>query len=1578
MALIDQITAQFQALLIDGTGALTITSSDFTSDYMNAFFSKVLLLNSLTISNAEQQVGDNSIIVKGKTDLFRYTDIDIIISFEAEDDIVFGKIEGTFDPAREVSLPLISWIAIASISLSKTISENFELVQFTFNAEIKLEGSPGNIPVEIKQLGSGNWALNIAEETNQGITGEQLVTLLGSQALANFLPTSLVDVLDGFSVNGIQALFNTDQSTVDFFTLGISVTNGWEIVASKIVLQPGLHIQLSLINATDDDSRELIAAIQGTFSINNVDIPILISSGLGASTNLSFGLQPGATVVLPSFSDLLELAGEQDFLDSLPEGLKDIPQIQIDKLLVQYDPAESELTVLSFEVQTEENWPIVPNYFELEKLSINFDIYDLNVPASRQILGNLYGLFKIDDVELMCSIQKTPDNPDWTITAGIAPGATIDFTKIAAGLFEGLISIPDEFPDISFSVLSIAVTPATKVFSLQAECDDPIEISNDFSIEQFQLEFTRDPANAPSTISGNVMLSFEIKDIPIVLRAALGDAEGGWQFEGSLGAGHSLSLSELITDLTSKFGTITLPSALDDFSISDIDISYNTQTKDFSFSIQGHLTRPFEADATIIINLKKKASGDYEKYFSGALTIGDTPNQRTFDLIFDQQSQAASSISSSKLIALYQKPDGDTLQIGTLVEDVIGNADVVEALNSLTFTLKNALLLFEKDSGGGAPGNKYLFTVDVDFGVDLSGLGDLPIIGQQLVGKGPLKLAFQPIVDNFGSADLTPIKALLPEGSPSIPENLNGDFALSTTITFGDFNKVINLGMSSDDMQAATQQENADNLPDLNAADGTPDAGNTGNQQTTDVNKNFGALSISSLNLAYTAGTIELGIDGQLKIGPLELALFGLGATYTIQGSVFSAKLDGMVLDFEKPPLTIAGGFFRIDRPDSPPDYVGELNLQMEEFGLLVLGAFSQMADGQPSMFLYIFVDVPLGGPVFFFVEGLAFGFGYNRKLDVPPIDKMYNFPLVSDALGTSPQSPGATGSGSPMAKAELLRQKFELLADYIYPEEGQYFLAVGLKFNSFKIINCFALLTIGFGEEFDIAIMGLARFTTPPEAPIATANVEMAFSVRFIPAEGFIGANGILTPNTYVYSPLVRLEGGFALYAWMKGEHEGDFVVSIGGYHPAFDVPDYYPSRAAVPRVSLGWKLSDFITIKGEIYFALTPKAMMAGGALIASFTTSPDVHSDQDSSQSADGNDDSDDDDRTLDIEASFTAGVDFMIFWEPFHYEADAYIEIYAKATLNTFLGSFSASLSAGADVSIWGPDFAGSAEVKAKVLGVKVHFEVDFGASDNTPKEKVSWDTFATKFLPPTYKSDALSLTIQQGLVKTIKEADRPDGGTGDLWIINPKDLKLAVSSIFPITEDGTNIYATPVAGLAAPIRNQQGQVISQPPAPITFTITPTTKLDDEKVSVFRFIPQSKNYPQSLWTKDGSYASAQPGINGDQTISTDGGYTIVPIDPPKASETHSFHVSNLSYEEPPGPLPLNILPPADFRYEPLAEADAEAIDPRDAEAATKRSDLLNDMQFDAALEVQFKPNPMDMFTERPDLFIYVSTS
>ncbi|MBE0688611.1 MAG: hypothetical protein IH587_00640, partial [Anaerolineae bacterium] len=479
----------------------------------------------------------------------------------------------------------------------------------------------------------------------------------------------------------------------------------------------------------------------------------------------------------------------------------------------------------------------------------------------------------------------------------------------------------------------------------------------------------------------------------------------------------------------------------------------------------------------------------------------------------------------------------------------------------------------------------------------------------------------------------------------------------------------------------------------------------------------------------------------------------GQGEGISIGRFVIGFELSGISIDYDREPVEIGGGFLKQTYlVDGQPitEYDGNALIKTETFALAAIGSYAEI-NGATSMFIYAVLDYPLGGPSFFFITGLAAGFGYNRRLVMPTIDAVDQFPLVAEAMSASlGQSPPPPPAGQPALMATM-----EKMHTYIPPQIGENFLAVGIHFTSFGLIDSFVLLTVMFGTHVEIDILGISTVVVPKGAgDDALAVVQLALMARINPDDGFFSLQADLLPSSYIFSHKCHLTGGFAMFSWFDpSPHSGDFVLTLGGYHPEFNVPSHYPS---VPRLGFNWQVSDQITISGHAYYALTSSALMAGGNLSAVW---------QDGS-----------------LSASFNAGADFLISWKPYFYKADFHISIEVSYTYH-FFGTHHIDVGLGVDLNIWGPDFSGTARVHLWI----VSFTVGFGSSTLT-LQPILWSEFHASFLPAPEKTCAISVT--GGLIKALQNASVDS-------LVNPRDLRLQIHSAVPIkmvTFDGvTHTY-----------------------------------------------------------------------------------------------------------------------------------------------------------------------------------------
>jgi hypothetical protein len=530
------------------------------------------------------------------------------------------------------------------------------------------------------------------------------------------------------------------------------------------------------------------------------------------------------------------------------------------------------------------------------------------------------------------------------------------------------------------------------------------------------------------------------------------------------------------------------------------------------------------------------------------------------------------------------------------------------------------------------------------------------------------------------------------------------------------------------------------------------------------IDKSVGPLFVKRVGLSYEAPYVAIKFDAGVHLSCITMTLLGFGLSYPLNEITTDVNkiweklrfhLDGASVALDMGPVSIAGGLLKVN--DHPLQLDGTVMVRAQDLSIGALGSYADL-NGKPSLFVFAALHKALGGPPYFFITGLAFGFGINRSLILPPINDVHNFPLIKAAT-----DPAYLGEKSD------LRGISSKLSGYIYPSPGNFWMAAGLKFTSFGMINSFALATVSMGTQFQIALLGLAKITVPvqpPEAPEKEpiACAELALKVSLTPSTGVLAVEGQLTDNSFIFSRKCRLTGGFAFYCWFGSPHSGDFVVSLGGYHPRFIPPSHYPS---VPRLEMNWSVSSNLSITGEVYFALTPSCCMAGGKLNAVF---------------AEGN-----------LRAWFCAYADFLISWKPFYYDVDIGVSIGVSYRISWLGSTKTFSVELGATVHLWGPPFGGIAHVRWCVIS----FDIDFGSRQNPVPEPIDWDEFHKSFLPQQLNEKeqnkqqiqdptVSTIRITGGLIREQEIEKENDGGKKTLRVVNGHEFSFITEALIPCT------------------------------------------------------------------------------------------------------------------------------------------------------------------------------------------------
>jgi hypothetical protein len=665
------------------------------------------------------------------------------------------------------------------------------------------------------------------------------------------------------------------------------------------------------------------------------------------------------------------------------------------------------------------------------------------------------------------------------------------------------------------------------------------------------------------------------------------------------------------------------------------------------------------------------------------------------------------------------------------------------------------------------------------------------------------------------------------------------------------------------------------------------------------VQRGFGPLYIGSVGLGWEQTDFLLNVlfTGSVTLAGLKADMTGLTVGVPVKTltdlTAYKLDLQGLDISFQGGPVSISGGLLKTTTPDLM--YTGTALVKASTFSIVAAGSYAQLTTGgdpastSPSLFIFGALNVPLGGPPSFFVTGLAAGFGYNRALTLPSVGQVQNFPLVAGVKNGS------------FSEGQSADSALEELNSVITPAIGEYWVAAGVQFTTYKLLDTLALLFVKFGREFEIDLIGLSSAALPPEIPksSALAYIELAIKVTINPTVGFFSAEAQLTPNSYVITKDCKLTGGFAFYLWFKDQtsadgtpiYAGDFVISLGGYHPAFVVPSYYP---VVPRLGFKWllKVGDVgkVDISGGAYFALVPTAIMAGGMLNVVFTMGP--------------------------IKAWLMAQANFLIEWQPFYFSVG--IKVSIGASFHTTIAGVSITISAelGAQLYLTGPPTHGH----AKVTWYVISFTIPIGDGDNaTTDANLDWDGFAKQLLPQADSNkiqQVVKLAIAEGLLEGPGAADQT---TDTPWKLRAVPFSLGISSAVPISKLTMN-GLDDVDGTSEIGVRPMGKT-SQLDAPLLVQIIDSTGAEiDFKARNLSVTSAMSSAPAALWSRRALDPDIAPNSTTMVIANALMGVNVGAIDYVRIGTLEPFPINNLAYDIANGILPFYLTPnyPASEAY------------------------------------------------------------
>lgn len=1194
---------------------------------------------------------------------------------------------------------------------------------------------------------------------------------------------------------------------------------------------------------------------------------------------------------ISALSSVAGFAGGTDPSGPLVSAQTPIGALSLDWVSCTIDTQYLQIRDLQIEVGLGTNWPIVDKILTLQGLTAVFVIADPQNAPSVSVTVTAEFVLPSGSVDVYVTYPST------VVGLQLAAGSVIDLNDLIGAVAKG-VTLPGT-GDLDIVALDAVANIGASTYTFTVEASGALTVVPGFVINDINLEIDYTGSLPPAFAFGCI---FAIAKTELYLSVSYSGTY--WTFSGGTYQQGSINLSDLAASLLSIFG-VQLPADLPDIVLSDLQL-VNYSTLDGSFAFEAEIDYIGGNDALLKsitgkVNIASTMNGSQRQWtggMSGAIDIGGNQFTVAYDFA-----------TSQTLTASWTGAQGQTFGIASLCTLLGATPPAIPqgldlGLTQVTFTYnittQTVLLTASSLNYGNAvfystpagASRLYAFGVNVPLNVTLA---DIPLVGDKLPDADQLGIAnigawllSSPILQaqaqaiDKALAGLTAYPSLPPQDIDA-PLNLFGNLLLGTDVV----PLSVPLGAPA---PGPALPAGAVTVGTVGVA--PPPAAPSDGTRWFSVQKTLGIFSFQRIGIQYVSdgsNALFIALDASIVLGPLTLTMNGLAVGSPLTSFTPTFHLSGLGLSYVQPPLEIAGQLLAVPAnqlaPNTTFQYDGFAVVQAETFGLAAIGSYGQLTSGDPSLFLFAQLEMPLGGPPAFFVTGLMGGFGFNRALAIPAQDQVLGFPLL--VLG-APSGPGQPAAKQDMTQVLAILEGQQPITPngtktaWIAPQSGAYWLAVGVTFTSFEVMTTRAVLIAEFGNDFVLALLGLSTLSLPQSVPAAEtyAYVELELEAIFRPQQGVFSLTAVVSSNSYVIAPACHLTGGFAFYAWFGSNiYAGQFVVTLGGYHPAFNPPSYFPVE---PRLGFNWAVSDLVSIKGDAYFALTPSCVMAGGGLQVLFQS---------------GN-----------LRAWFTAQADFLIAWNPFFFVADIGVSIGVSYRLDIGFVSKTLTVSVGATVNMWGPPTGGTVMVHLWF----VSFSVDFGASQVTAANTaLLWPGFQP-LLPA--QNTICTVSVTSGLMNSL---DDPTIQGQKIWVVRATSFTFATEAAVPSTQF---VYGGPSGGGNTTVSS--GFTLDIRPMNLTGVVsTHTVTMQDTDtgtpVNVSTWAPAAwtRSVPQSLWgapltDASGKFTQQPQQATAAMVPSAPVGVTLQLPPPALNGATGVVPLSQLAYEpvSPPGGGPV----------------------------------------------------------------------
>lgn len=478
------------------------------------------------------------------------------------------------------------------------------------------------------------------------------------------------------------------------------------------------------------------------------------------------------------------------------------------------------------------------------------------------------------------------------------------------------------------------------------------------------------------------------------------------------------------------------------------------------------------------------------------------------------------------------------------------------------------------------------------------------------------------------------------------------------------------------------------------------------------VSKKLGPVSISRAGLSFDGNAVYAVLDGSVTLGMVELGLIGFKVGFNMAERMICGELNGISVSCSTKSFGLSGTIYKgTDLPENVKySYSGGLSFKLAKWELRAVASYAELTTGEASFFAFVNVRMMLTLLPAFTLTGVMGGLGINRKLLIPEASQVGRMPLLN--------------MGSDRSSEQVLTELES--GGYVTPSFGEYWAAIGITCTICGLLQGKVLLAVIEGEEFQAALIGSLELTLPKNAEKknAYAYIQLFLSAVLRPESGVFSAQAEFSNDSFLLSKNCHIFGQAACSVWFgSNSHAGDFVFSIGGYHPSYQAPEHYP---LVSRVGFSWQICSGLSAKGSAYLSVTPSCIMAGGNLQFNYQI---------------GN-----------LKAWFDANADMLLKWHPFAFDVQISIEMGISYYLKLLFIHKTISLSLGASLHLWGTPVGGSVKIHLWFLSFTISFGEKAGQSGNT----LTWEELRKTLLP----DENLNTIRTQENIRTQDDENEP--------------------------------------------------------------------------------------------------------------------------------------------------------------------------------------------------------------------------